>query len=348
LYAAVKPDAATRKVALFKDGRLRLLLMLLGLQRISEDDDPDVTWVIPSSMTAAELQEALSLIQKFVANPPVYDDDKEAEDFIRRKSLAQPRRAAYDDDDSELDDLTEADFLFPAGGPTVRKSDALENLKMKRRRRINEDDDGLTEEQREERRKARHRANMEKLAKIKSDLFVHDSDDTSDEDRDREFFAQEERRRRENALRIVRQARAANASDSDKSASKRKKRKGDGTEKLGLKKRRTMAGWASDSENDSPAASSGSSTPSLSHQLVELDNDNVTEDTPISSLHLGSSQTMQLGREGRAASTESDATTSKWKDVSMHAITDEEEEAPISTVVSRRGRAGFVIESDSE
>src|SRR5207248_2212571 len=133
----------------------------------------------------------LDLVQKFMLSPPAYDDDKQAEDFIRRKSLARPRHAAYDDDSSGLDDMDEADFLFPPGGPTVHKSAALEDLKKKRRRRTkegNDDDDGLTEEQRKERRKARHRANLEKLAKIKSELFVHDSDDASDEERDREFF----------------------------------------------------------------------------------------------------------------------------------------------------------------
>ena len=203
----MQPRSDAVKAAMFKNGHLRLLMTLVGFQRIGADDEPDSPWMVPSGLSADQLKQSLDLIKQNEFNPPVFDDGKEAEDLIRRKSAgtAARRRTAFDNESDNAID-SEEEFLFPAGGPTaMKKSAALEALKKTRRRRRksgsgDEEDGGVTEEQRKIRADARRARELEKLRKIKSDLYIHDSDEESDEERDRAFFEQEEKLRQRTAL----------------------------------------------------------------------------------------------------------------------------------------------------
>jgi replication fork protection complex subunit Tof1/Swi1 len=73
---------------MFKDNKLRLLMTLVGFTRLGEHHDPDATWVIPSSLTETQLQEAIELIRKFEFAPPTYEDGKAPEDLLRSKAVA--------------------------------------------------------------------------------------------------------------------------------------------------------------------------------------------------------------------------------------------------------------------
>ncbi|KAI9858514.1 MAG: Topoisomerase 1-associated factor 1, partial [Pleopsidium flavum] len=205
----VKPDGEARRIAIFKDNKLRLLMTLVGFERLGIDDEPSTSWIIPSSLSSKELAESAEVVERHKVSPELEYGDEDnpvaPQDLLRRKALVRPR-AAYDDDSGDDDAASngEEDFLFPAGGPTVRKSDALEDLK-RRRRKVKENDaeTSLDEETREARRRAREDANLEKRRKIKSDLFVHDSDEDDDEERDLDFFAQEEERRKGQSMRVL-------------------------------------------------------------------------------------------------------------------------------------------------
>ena len=61
---------------MFKDNKLRLLMNLVGFERLGEHHDPDAAWIIPSSLTSIQLQEAIDLIRKFEFDPPTYEDGK--------------------------------------------------------------------------------------------------------------------------------------------------------------------------------------------------------------------------------------------------------------------------------
>ncbi|KAI9828182.1 MAG: Topoisomerase 1-associated factor 1 [Phylliscum demangeonii] len=203
----VKPDKEERRMAMMKDNKLRLLMTLLGFQRLGLEGDVNASWLIPSSASSTDLQGGLAAIESAINDPGSYAtllDGKQPEDLLRKKTAPKPPRAEYDDDDSDEggDFIEDGDLQFPAGGPTTRKSDALEHLKRKRSRR-RKAGDGLDEAERAARAQARRDANAKRQQKIKSDLLVHESDDEDDEERDLAFFAKEEERRLAQSRRVL-------------------------------------------------------------------------------------------------------------------------------------------------
>ncbi len=204
---ALRPNDAAGRTAMFKNSHLRLLMKLVGFQRLAPllEETPESVWVIPGNLTANQLKESLDLINKAEFDPPVFDNDESAEDQLRRKSAAR-KKAAFDDDDDGLEE--DDDILFPAGGPTARKAaDAFLDGKKKRRRRRRRNSDGdeaeePTDEKLDERARLRREKELQKARKIKSELFVDAYDDVTDDERDREFFEREEalRQRIQNTL----------------------------------------------------------------------------------------------------------------------------------------------------
>ncbi|AEO56332.1 hypothetical protein MYCTH_2301111 [Thermothelomyces thermophilus ATCC 42464] len=213
-HATIRPDNDARRAAMFKNPHLRLLMKLVGLERLAPtlDETPDSVWVVPGSIPADSLKETISLINQAEFNPPTFEDGELAEDQLRRKSAAR-RRAAHDDDGgdngindfindgSEEDDDDGAGILFPRGGPTTRKRTAEDEPppppKRKRRRRRGSDE-AETDEQREARARARRKKERERARRIKSAMYVDLREDDSDwegnKEADREFFARERER----------------------------------------------------------------------------------------------------------------------------------------------------------
>ncbi|KAF2178888.1 timeless-domain-containing protein [Zopfia rhizophila CBS 207.26] len=350
----VKPDNEERRVAMFKDNKLRLLMTLVGLTRLGADNDPDATWVVPSSLSASEIQEVIDLIRKFEFDPPVYDDGKSAEDFLRSKAAAarrSARRAEYDDDSDGIDhDSEEYRGEYALDGPTARKSDARKVLKRRRRERTPRE---LDDEEKEARAQARRQKEIEKQMKVKSTMFVHDSDDEweYDEERDREFFD------RENAIREATKASFLKslALASTELASSRK-RKADEGSKRDSKRRKTppteRKAQSSDSEesgndeNDVMSASSPTSSPGIRAMLDAESDEEDAADTPLSSQHAGAAHASDAEAPSKPSANTS---TSKNQDVVMADEDDDEDEAPVvRRPAVRNMRAGFVIDSDSE
>lgn len=356
----VKPDDEKRKLALFKNGYFRLLMSLIGFQRIGDKDDPDASWVIPSTLSADQLLQALDLIKKFEFSPPVFDDGREAGDFIRRKSAgtAARRREVFDDEDDGIDD-DEEEELFPMGGPTpMTKSDALKELKKTRRRRRKEgagedEDNGPTDEQLEARADARRERELEKRRKIKSDLFVHDSDDDSDEEKDRAFFEAEEKLRQRSKIAIMKELLGVGKSNDKRAESTRKRQSSaisadsddDDIIMTGSRKRQSSA-ILIDSDDDAVAASGRSSSPARDNVLAESDDE--ATDTPMSSPHVRSSQTKRrkLLSDGEPASPNYSVVQkgAVWN----AAISEDEEDALPARPVRQRTRAGFIVDSSDE
>jgi replication fork protection complex subunit Tof1/Swi1 len=346
----VHPKDEKTKKAMFKNGRLRLLMTLLGFERLGLDDDPNASWIIPSSVPSAQLYLDKETLDKAIEDPPMADEDgRVPEDFIRRKPtdfVDEPteRRTAgaFDDDSDGMDDFL--DFgLFPAGGPTARKSDALEQLKKSRRKR-NRVADELDDEAKAKRAEARRLADLEKRRKIKSDLFVHDSDDETDEERDELFFAKEDEGRKKTSQSI------SNAISSlhNLPATSEKKRKSTSATNAGKTKRRKTVGsgeesGAASAEENAIAISSDSSSsvPSDSDDAMEDVSDHGEKETPLSS-----EQVIPHDLEDRSSQP-----TSANKAIAVEREEkglDSEDELPVQRPVRSRVRGGFVIESDSE
>jgi replication fork protection complex subunit Tof1/Swi1 len=359
IYVVVKPDSDARKLAMFKNGHLRLLMTLLGLQRMSIDDEPDTVWIVPSPLTADQLKQSLDLIKQNEFSPPVFDDGREAEDFIRRKSAgsAAKRRQAFDDEDDNDIDSDEEGLLFPAGGPTaMKKSDALELLKKSRRRRRKsgtwDEEPSITEEQRRKREEARKARELEKQRKIKSELFVHDSDDETDEERDRIFFKQEEIRQRQKiaAMKELLGVGKSKIKETSKPSS------------TSTGKKRRASDISSDSEKGSTnEEESVPRTRERSSSTASDESEDEATDTLLSSPHPRSSQTKRIRLSSERAGSRQESPTrevngkkkgQEASDFGMHKIDDEDEDededVPVVKAVRRRQVAGFLVDSSDE
>ncbi|KAI9794324.1 MAG: Topoisomerase 1-associated factor 1 [Candelina submexicana] len=362
IQKVIRPDTEARRLEMFKDSKLRLLMTLVGFKRLGLDDtDPNASWIIPSSVAAKDLEESLKLIKEFEFNPPTYDDGKSAEDFLRRKPVVRPR--AEFDDDSEGDNGEEV-FLFPANVRSAnRKSDALEELKTKRRRRLKDPEstsEELDDAEREARREARRIADLMKRRKIKSDLMVHESDEETDEERDREFFAKEEERRMRQSKRVSEALRSGRMESDDDammgSTTKNggsKRKSGADLEKARPKKKKRKSALLSDSEEDEATSNRSRSSSTVPSELPLEDAEDEAVDTPLSSPHIQSSQDKVLGSRSSSISPPANSATAEKVDsaVAMSDIDDNNDvEEDVPPVAKRRPRlrAGFVIDSDSD
>ena len=310
-FTVLKPPNDRTKTALFKNGLLRLLLTLVSCTRLGSDDDPDSTWVIPSPITADQLKHSHNLIKQYESTPPIFPDGTEASSLIKRKSALPSNRkiAFFDDDDSGLASSSDGELLFEPGGPTAMKSNALKELKKSRRKRRrregSEEGGGLDDELLEARREARRKREREKNAKIKSELFVRDSDDETDVERDRIFFAREEELRRGAEREMLRVLKGGGGYDVGAKNGKKEKKTvvevGSESEseednelpvtKKSKKRSSSVLGVDSDDDDDDDEmheTRGSSSTPK--DDILQDSEREAGEGTPLSSPHLKSSQ----------------------------------------------------------
>lgn len=366
----ITPDNDSLRTAIFKEARLRLLMSLSGMERLGIEDEPSATWIIPSSLTSAELRHTHETIEQHRKNPIFEygdDDPMSAEELLRRKPTEKAKRAEYDDDSEGdgivSDDDAENEFLFPFSGPVDRPNahhKALDALKAKRRKRRHSNPIELDDETLEARRRARNKADLEKARKVKSAEFIRDSDDESDEERDRAFFAKEELRRKGQgekvreafaAGRVKKNIEGENVKPAAKSMNGSRKRKsaageGDG----GRKKRKTDSG-SSDEESDDDediATDDGSSSPARRAKSVSSA-ESEDEVTPLSSPPLVG-LTLSSKAADNAAQLEDAAKVSEIALDVRDDVEDEEDEADdiwVSTA-RRRGRVAVLDDSDDE
>lgn len=356
-------DSSSRKIAMFKNGHLRLLMSLIGFQRVGEQDDPEGSWLIPSSLSADQLLQALDLIKKSEFSPPVFDDGQEAGDFIRRKSagIVAKRKAVFDDDDDNTAEDDEEELLFPAGGPTaMKKSDALKALKQRRSRKRRDDsgdeDSGPSDEVLKARAEAKRLKELEKNRKIKSDLFVHESDDDDDEERDAAFFAQEEKLRERSKIDIMKELLGVGKEKKKGPAMKSRKRQSS-----------AISGGSDESEHDEDVVMTGTrkreiiallddsddGTPDPSERSASArddglaDSDDGPTDTPISSPHARPSQwkKRKVAPPGSAATTN---TAIKSTSIVQDDEDEDEDVAPMARPIRQRVRSGFIVNSSDE
>lgn len=190
----LSPDTDERKQALFKDKILRLLLTTLGLERMGASDDPDASWIIPSDLDADMLMTLLRHVQNAEHDPPIFPEEKNAQDLIRTHPSAR-RPTTFDEDESSAGDSDIDGPLFPANLRHREESQNDHARPKKRRRLTKRNSSELSEEQAQAKMDARRKREKERNGKIKSALFVTESDDESDEERDVAFFRLEEARR---------------------------------------------------------------------------------------------------------------------------------------------------------
>ncbi|KAF1812950.1 timeless-domain-containing protein [Eremomyces bilateralis CBS 781.70] len=334
-----------RRKAMVKDSKLRLLLSVLGLHWADGSDGTKLGWVFPSEMGWREIEENFHFVSEALGlEEGGMDETLDYSDYIRRKIVPR-QRAEFDDDSGEDDFIANDDIeelLFPVGGPTARKPDALEKPKSKRKLKNRGE---LDDEEKERRARAKRKAESEKQKKIKSALFVHSSDEDSGDDA--EFFAQEEKRR-ENTNQNIRQA-LLNLT----TGSKKRKSAVEGGEKdkRKAKKRKSIAGSDSELSDASPLRTSRSTSPRPTDQILissDHSSDESDDETPISSQHhvernTGDVEMSDVDEEPAAVKqTETSALNGN------NAQSDSEDDVPVKRAPAPRMRAGFVIDDSDE
>ncbi|KAI0854397.1 timeless-domain-containing protein [Daldinia vernicosa] len=338
---SIRPDNDARRTAMFKNSHLRLLMKLVGFERLvpSVDETPESAWVIPPHVTADQIQDSLDLIKKAEFSPPTFDDGKLAEDQLRRKAAVR-RKAVFDDDDDGIAD-DDDEILFPAGGPTTRKvaDEFLDKpKKTRRRRRRGSDVEEPTEDQLEEKARARKEREKAKARRFKSDLYVHASDDESDDgERWAEFYANEERiRKRQNAA-AAKNAVAVTTSAAPKQAEKRKAQE--------------LLGHDSDNDDDL-ILPQGSEDEDEDEGEGRENGASGTDDTPLSSSpragSVSSAKRRRLSKEppsSAPAATDGDV---EMADADADADDNDDDVPAAKAPARRRARAGFIVDSSDE
>lgn len=356
LSIAVKARDEFCQNAMFANAKLKLLLNVIGFQRLGLEDVPGASWVVPTSMTSNDLREAASTLNKSIVNPIPEGSNEDPREKLRRKntggardSLEQGTLDVNFGSDSEGEDVVPDGIMFP---PNPRsKSNALDELKKKRKKSKKNDDsekEPLGEEVLEARREARLSNALARQAKIKSDLFIHASDEESDDDGDAEFFRLEEQRRKkqaENVKKALLTGRLEEASSKGKgkktSARKRKSDTGKSASTAEPKRRRRGSGSVGSdpgTDDDDILMADLEAESSRSQQEVSTSHGaHEDEDTPLTSaeddLDFDDDLVFSRDRKSKAMAPESNAD-------------EDEEDTPVAP--SRRMRGGFVIESDSE
>lgn len=338
---------------MFKDNKLRLLMNLVGFMRLGATDDPDASWIIPSSLSSAELREAVDLIRKFEFDPPIYEDGKGPEDLLRSKAAAarrSTRRAEFDDDSDGIDHDSEEDRgEYALDDPTARKPDG-ERKKLKRRRRARTPIE-LDDEERDARAEARRNKEIEKQAKTKSTMFVHDSDDEDwDADKDAAFFAREQALREETMDQFKKALVLGTVEPAVSKKALSKKRKAEEPMKKSKRRKsppKRKAGPFDDSDDDddnidgAASVSSRASSEEVADGLRDNDSEDEATDTPLSSQHA-------VGKDDMLQKLAAPS-TSENKDTAMADDDDDDDDVPVARrPVARNMSAGFIIDSDSE
>jgi replication fork protection complex subunit Tof1/Swi1 len=340
---------------MFKDNKLRLLMTLVGWTRLGEAHDPDASWIIPSSLTWTDLQEAIDLIRKYEFAPPTYEDGKGPEDLLRSKASAarrSTRRVDFDDDDGNEDiaNAEEEDHgEYAHDAPTGRKPDG-ERKKLKRRQRARTPVE-LDDEEKDRRAAARRKKELERLAKEKSTMFVHDSDDEDDAERDAEFFAREEALRKEMTKAFGKSLVLATVEPAvpkkrkaEESAPNSKRRKTPPKRKAPF----ADSDDESDEDMDDVASVSSRALPTTEARDVQVDSEDEAIDTSTSSQHGNGVHES----DERTPIKPTALTATKNQDVTMADSDDDDDEDEDVPVVrrpmARNTRAGFIIDSDSE
>lgn len=368
----VTPDNDSLRTAIFKEARLRLLMTLSGMERLGIEDAPNATWIIPSSLSSAELSHTHKTIEQHRKSPIFEygdDDPLSAEEMLRRKPTEKSQRAEYDDDSEGngivTDDDAENEFLFPFSGPVDRPNahhKALDALKAKRLKRRHSNPIELDDESLEARRRARAKADLEKARKVKSAEFIRDSDDETDEERDQAFFAKEDMRRKGQGEKI-REAFAAGRVKKNiegeavhlaaRSSKASRKRKGASGEKEDGRKRRKTSSGSSGSEVDDDMTTDDESPSSARRARSISSGASEDEDTPLSSPPLaGQSMPLSEDRDDLVQSESSTSQEGAAKNPRMATDAadgeeDDDDDIWVSTA-RRKGRVAVLEDSDDE
>jgi replication fork protection complex subunit Tof1/Swi1 len=342
-------ESAERKLALFKDKHLRLLLTAVGYQRLGVAEDTEASWILPGELSSAKLNDIATKIQQAEFDPPTFDGRSATDmikpkgSYVRRETNTGPFGDASDAEEGASDADADPDApMFPPNLREKRKQaegDDEEAPKKKRRLQRRNTEEDPTDSDAERRAESRREKERERNERIKSKLFVTASDDESDAEGDAEFFRLEEERRQK-MKGIIRNQLLAEMNEVGK---------GDGGKKKGKKEVRAKAkevarALGEDEDDLVDGVLDGMDVDAAVDGDGDEDEDDGVVDVPSSSptpvpLSPGP---MDIVEEGGASEKEAP--------IAVPDDDEEEDDAPANQrAPARRMRAGFVLDdSDSD
>ena len=356
-YITVRAMSEDIKLAIFKNAKLKLLMRLCKFEILGLEDVLGATWIVPGALTSEQLSEFRSAIEEYEGTPWVGDhQDDAAEDMFRRvRNANNGTKARYDSDDegearrdnfiddSEGNDDVE-DFMFPDNVRIKPKKDArsvMEQIKAKRKKRKRgSDDEGgeVDDELANEKRKARSAKEDERRRKIKSELYVRDSDEESDEEADKEFFRKEEELRKKQEENIRKQM-ALGIETAAKEGKAKKKAKITETDQ------RAMVEEDDDlAMDDGETATATGSSQVAGREVEDEEGSGHETETPLSSQkEQDEDETEKESRALREMQQPRVAVDLRRKHVDL----DDDEEEVVSSAPRRR-TGGFIVDSDDD
>ena len=344
-YITVRPSGDEVATAMFKNARLKLLMTLVGFESLGIEDTAETSWIVHSGLASVKLAQTMAIVEKFLQEPWTSGlDDEAPEDLLRR---VRHNAAARDDDedvrrdafidDSEGEDAVE-DFMFPDNIRSKNLAgDAIAEIKRKRHLKRKREAEPLADDVTEARRRTKEAAALERRLKIKSELYIRDSDD---EDDDTEFFAREEEGRKKQEERIMKaMALGIGATEKAEKHEKRKKRK--------ERAESEEEDLAVDSDGDMSEAGKAGSVTSQQQDGTE---DEIMEDTPLSSQSQGAASESVGENHPLKELRQPPVRSSLASKVRTDPAEDEDGDEGDTPVAStrRRYRAGFIIDSDDD
>lgn len=350
-YITVRPTSEDIKTAMFKNGRLRLLMRLVGFEMLGDEDVLGASWIVPSTLTADNLAESKASIEQYEQTPWQGDDENEdAEDMIRRARNKDEKRQHGDDEeaprDAFIDDSEgEEEFMFPENPRKKRTKNVIEELKARRKRKRDPDaeEDEMDEELAAQKRAAREEAARARRLKIKSEAYIRDSDDESDAERDRLFFEKEEKVRQQQAENIRKQMALEAGGQAAETTARGKKTKA-----------RQVLATEQDSDDDLLMVDiddkRNETASSQTRRLSGTEDDEDQDDTPLSSQSSDTAKPSGTGRPALKEITQARADrgldpSSRGKDARS---VDSDSDGDIMPTARRQMRGGFIVDSDDD
>ena len=250
------------KEACMRNPQLKLLMRLIKWENRESDERTHLIWTIPASLAPNDLLSYVRIIDHFLLEPFMpQDQEKGLDDFVRKEYKRKPRRMRSEspasaaggnggasDDDAAL-------FSDPEAAAAIRGARKLKKAGSSKKGKGRGRHEGGAEE--EGKATKRRKKRVEEAKKYRTAEFILDSDD--DEEGNRLFFEREE------ALRKEMEARSggnAVVDGSGKPAAKATKKQKKAAEKLKKAKSRKSRGkeraTSATEEPDSDAGSANS------------------------------------------------------------------------------------------
>lgn len=349
------PKSEQIKTAVHSNAKFRLLLRLSGAEIMTISDPANSPWVFPGTLSTVDLEKHLDQIKKAIEEPINLPENQSPEDLIRKKPKPRQRAMVTDSEGSDDEDWI-ARVDIGEGDASNEQPSRKRAFGGKKSRRAQADpNDPQAAARAAERERKRMEKEQEALSKIKSSMYVHDSDEEWDEETEKAFFERERQLREQMAklatmpahlrekagVKLGGTKKRRGRKDKDEGGSKKKQRKSkekDADGDLDMDGILPLTSETSDDEMEVDGTEGNAFKDLLSLMSpTGPDNDSDSDDSP-SNITVDSDTDTLSGDEGNSKKVASTATNAVE-------LSEDEDEVPQAKPVKRRT---VIVDDDDE